>query len=71
MGKRHPNNGPTFSKKPPTPKARPPATSPDRKEATLAVAKLDADKSRRSHELMHNDTAAWAREYVLKRDKPE
>jgi hypothetical protein len=72
MGKRHPNNGPTFTKKPSTPQARPPAISPDRIEAALAVAKLDADKSRRSHKLLHDDPKAWVREYVLpKKDKQE
>jgi hypothetical protein len=70
MGKRHPNNGPTFSRKPSTPQARPPVTSPDRKAAALAVAKLDADKSRRSHKLLNDDPKAWL-DYMLKKNKPE
>jgi hypothetical protein len=70
MGKRHPNNGPTFSKKPSTPQARPSAASLDRKEAALAVAKLDANKSRRSHKLLHDDPKAWL-DYMLKTNKPE
>jgi hypothetical protein len=44
---------------------------PDRQEAALAVAKLDADKYRRSHKLLKDDPKAWLDDMIFKKDKPE
>jgi hypothetical protein len=46
------------------------APSPD--DAELAEKKREAAKSRRSHQLLHNDPAGWVKEYVLsKKDEPK
>jgi hypothetical protein len=72
---RHSQNGPTFTRRPPPRKRRRvdmAAPSPDRRDAELADKKLEAAKSRRFQQFLHNDPAGCVREYARsKKDQPK